>query len=225
MSDKPKSGAPPYATFSSLLSFFNKLCDTSIPSRIDPSVFGNASSSLSYSIIATLKFLKLIDADGAPSKTFIDFVHAADEARKPMMATLVREGYPSFFGGPIDLAKATAAQLDEHIRKTYDSSGSTVDKIAAFFIAAASFAGIELSHHIKNRKPTYVSASAGKSKKQRRATEEDEEAETPTPLTAAENKALEYHLIDLLKSDEIGEGERSAIWTLVQFLAKKKAAA
>lgn len=37
-------------------------------------------------------------------------------------------------------------------------------------------------------------------------------------------KPLEYQLIDLLKTEGIGEEERSAVWALVQFLTKRRGA-
>ena len=72
MNDKPKKLSPPYATFPSFINFLNKLRDSSVPGRIDPSVFGNASGSISYSVIASLKYLKLIDDDGLPSSKFVE---------------------------------------------------------------------------------------------------------------------------------------------------------
>jgi hypothetical protein len=223
MSEKAKSGPPPYATFSSFISFLNRLRDTTIPSRIDATVFGNASGSLSYSIIATLKFLKLVDADGVPLPAMSKLVNASDAERKPQIAALIKDAYPSFFGGDIDITKATAGQFDDLIRETFESSGSTVDKIAGFFIAAATFSGIELSALIKSRKNIATSATAGKSKKQRRAADEEPDGREPPPPTVMEAKALEYQLIDLLKNEEIGEEEKAAIWTLVRFLATQKA--
>jgi hypothetical protein len=70
MNEKAKQIKPPYATFGSFIGFLNKLRDTTIPNRIDPSVFGNASGSISYSVIAALKSLGLIDEAGTPSSTF-----------------------------------------------------------------------------------------------------------------------------------------------------------
>lgn len=226
MAEKGKAMAPPYASFSAFMNFLNKLRDTSIPSRIDPTVFGNASGSVSYSIIAALKSLKLIDGEGAPSGRFVELVNASDDDRKSIMETVVRGGYPTLFGDGINVEKATAGQLDEHIRQTYDASGSTVDKVAAFFIAAAVYAGIGLSHHIKARKATAVSASAGKSKKQRRAdTDHVDEVPAFVPITPPMAKELEYQLIDLMKEDGIGDEERNAIWALVRYLTAKKKAA
>lgn len=39
---------------------------------------------------------------------------------------------------------------------------------------------------------------------------------------ASSGKPLEYQLIDLLKTDGIGDPERSAVWTLVQFLTARR---
>jgi hypothetical protein len=151
-------------------------------------------------------------------------VRAGDDERKAVMSALIFDSYPTFFSGTINVARATAGQLDDHIRQTYDASGSTVDKIAAFFIAAAQYAGIVLSPHIKARKPTYASASANKSKKQRKAVEDQIDDDSPPYVPPVEAKALEYQLIDLMKTEGIADEETAAIWTLVRFLTKKKAA-
>lgn len=224
MAENEKRPSPPYATFSAFLNFLNKLRDTGIPARIDPSVFGNASGSVSYSIISALKSLKLINADGAPSPDFIILVNASDEDRKPVMRRIMGVGYPTLWSGNIDVKTATAGQFDEHIRDEYDAKGSTIDKIATFFIAAANYADVELSPHLKARKPIAASAGAGKSKKQRKQEAGGSTPPSPTPLTPAPAAPLEYQLIDLLKDPDIEDDQKGAVWTLVQFLAKKKAA-
>ena len=230
MADKPKNQSPPYATFASFITFLNKLRDTQVPSRIDPSVFGKASGSLSYSIIAALKSLKLIGADGVPSSEFITFVRASDDDRKAMMQSILKAGYPTLWSGSIDLASATAGQFDEHIRQEYDVKGSTVDKVATFFISAAKFAELTISPHLAARKPTASSASSGKSKRQRKAAEGEGDggngsSSPPPPANTMTDKALEYKLVDLMKDDAIGDEERSAIWTLIQYLTRKGKAA
>lgn len=221
MSERPKSLAPPYASFPTFLNFLNKLRDTAIPSRIDPTVFGNASGSISYSIIASLKFLKLISAEGVPTSEFVAFVKADDEQRKGMLADILQAGYPTLWNGTIDLKSATAGQFDEHIREEFESKGSTVDKVATFFLQAAKHAGVEISPHLAARKPIATSASAGKSKKQRQAAPTGDLYTAPPVPPAPIAKALEYQLIDLMKEEGIGEEEQAAIWTLVRFLTAK----
>lgn len=226
MADKPKKAAPPYATFPSFLNFLNKLRDTQVPSRIDPSVFGNASGSLSYSIISALKVLKLIDAEGVPSDEFVAFVKAEDEARKPMMLAILKSGYPSLFNGSLDLSTATAGQFDEHIRQEYDAKGSTIDKVATFFIAAAKFSELPISPHLAARKPIASSASSGKSRRQRKTDAEQGNAPPPPPPPpqVISEKALEYRLVDLM-SEAAGDADvMEAIIKVITFLKTKDAA-
>lgn len=229
MNDKAKTTSPPYATFSALVSFINKLRETTIPSRIDPSVFGNASGSLSYSIIASLKYLKLINDAGVPAQDFISLVKAGDDDRAPQWKKLMERGYPSLFASDVDLTTMTAGQFDEHLRKEFGVSGSTVDKVALFFIAGAKAAGISLSPLLLARKPVATSTAAKKSAKQRKrdtgGDDEGTEVDDYTPPPAPQPKALEYQLIDLMGEADIDEDVKQSIWSLVQYLMARKAKA
>lgn len=226
MSEIKKSMSPPYATYGSFTNFINKLRETGIPSRIDPSVFGNASGSVSYSIIAALKYLNLIDDDGNPTQKFVALVNASDDERPPILNEVIQAGYPSLFSGAINLKKATAGQFDDHMRKEYDVKGSTVDKIAAFFIGAAKQAGIELSPHLLARKPVATSSSSRKSAGQRKRSEGDgaanENPQVKPPVVVTE-KALEYRLVDLM-TDAMDDPEvMQAIIKVVTFLKTREA--
>lgn len=225
MNERQKQASPPYATFSAFINFINKLRDTVIPARIDPSVFGNASGSISYSIISSLKFLNLIDDSGVPNARFSALVKSTDEARPGVLKGIIQEGYPSLFKGGVDLATMTAGQFDEHMRTEYGVSGSTVDKIAAFFIGACKLAGIPLSAHLAARKPVSVSSSAKKSAKQRKAevANDDEPDNSQPPILPAQTKAMEYQLIDLMSEPDIDDEVKKSIWSLVQYLTARKA--
>jgi hypothetical protein len=228
MVDKAKTTSPPYATFSALASFINKLRDTTIPSRIDPSVFGNASGSLSYSIIASLKYLKLISDAGVPTHEFIALVKANDDDRVSHWKKIMERGYPSLFSENVDLTTMTAGQFDEQLREEFGVSGSTVDKVALFFIAGAKAAGVPLSPLLLSRKPVATSSTAKKSAKQRKrdSVDDDEIADDPPPPPPiAQPKALEYQLIDLMSEPDIDEEVKKSIWSLVQFLMARKAKA
>ncbi len=224
MVEKAKNHTAPYASWTSFLNFINKLQESGVPARIDPSVFGNASGSISYSIIAALKSLKLIMDDGIPTPEFSAFVNSTEDQRKAMMEAILKTGYPSLWNGGIDLATATAGQFDEHLRSTYDVKGSTVDKAAAFFLSAAQFADIKLSAHLKQRKPTASSPSSRKSIKQRKRTDNGGEVELPArePPRAAQEKPLQYQLIDLMTEPDFPEDKKGPIWELVQYLAERQ---
>ncbi len=223
-----KKLSPPYATYSSFLRLFTKLQTSGIPSRIDPSVFGKASGSETYSVIAALKFLKLIDDEGIPSSLFTDFVNASEQDRKDLMAKIIKAGYPSLFNGSIDISKATAGQFDSHIRDEFEVNGSTVDKIAAFFLAAAKTAEIKLSTQIAERKPTAASPTSNKSKKQRSNSSAPPAAINNQSAVAQQTekvteKQLEYRLVDLM-SDAMEDPEvMDAIIKVVKFLKTRNA--
>jgi hypothetical protein len=218
-----KQLSPPYATYGQFLALINKLRETRVPSRIDTSVFGSVSGN-TYSILSSLKFLKLIDESGTPSPQFIGLVNAKDEDRGPLLKAIIQKGYSSLFNSKVDLTSMTAGQFDEHMRQEYQVSGSTVDKVALFFIAASKAADIPLSAHLLNRKPIATSSTAKKSAKQRRrdAGEEEESEDLFTP-PAGPTKALEYQLIDLMSEPDIDDGVKQSIWSLVQYLTARKA--
>ncbi|KJC44110.1 hypothetical protein UB31_21275 [Bradyrhizobium sp. LTSP849] len=227
MNDKAKSFSPPYATFSAFISFINKLRETTVPSRVDPSVFGNASGSLAYSIIASLKYLKLINDNGSPTQDFISLVKASDDARPPIWKKIMVAGYPSLLSGDVDLTTITAGQFDEHLRKEYGVQGSTVDKVALFFVAGAKLADIPLSGLLLARKPVATSTAAKKSLKQRKRTDVEDDGEgddgEPDPPPQHAQKALEYQLIDLMSEPDIDADVKNSIWSLVQYLTARKA--
>jgi hypothetical protein len=222
MADTQKKPSPPYATFPSFYNFINKLRETGVPNRIDRSVFGNASGSVIYSVLASLQSLKLIDENGTPSQRFMDYVNAPDDARPKLFRQIVIDGYPSLFATGTDLTKITAGQFNDLIRDEFGVAGSTIDKIASFFLAAAKAADIPISKHLENRTPIASSPSSKKSVQQRKKIDSDEEEdETPEPPPAPgyiSEKALEYRLVDLM-SKAAGKPEvMQAIITVITFL-------
>lgn len=227
MTDTTATSSPPYATFGSFAGFLNKLRDDGLPNRIDASVFGNASGSIKYSVLAALKYLGLIDSAGKPSKFFADLVTATDEERPIYFAQLIRSGYPSLFEKGVDLDKMTAGQFDEHFRVQYQVKGSTIDKIAAFFIALAKAGNEKLSSQLLSRKATSASVASQRSSKQRKRdsvdVRSDEAARPPAQQPAAVAKQLEYQLIDLMSEPDIDEQTKQSIWSLVQYLMARKA--
>jgi hypothetical protein len=213
MSETRKHPTPPYASFSSFMTFINKLKENTVPGRIDPSVFGNASGSLSYSIIAALKSLKMIGADGVPTPDFITFVNADDDSRKITMIDALQEGFPTLWQG-FNLDTATAGQFDEHLRDHYDVKGSTVDKVATFFIAAAKFADINLSTHLKARRPTASSSSSRKSSKQRSRPDPESDAVMPAPASSPPAQLHHPFVQGLL--DTLPKTDKFEEWTIDQ---------
>ncbi|MEM1063967.1 MAG: DUF5343 domain-containing protein [Pseudomonadota bacterium] len=225
MSDSPKKLSPPYATFTSVKKFMIGLGDAGLPAQIDASLFGSASGSIIYSTINALKYLKLIDNEGRPSQALKTIVHGGEEAFAANLRPVVEQGYPEFFDGAIDLKSITAKQFDDLVRDAHSVHGSTVDKIASFFIAACKETGIEISSHLANRKPIAPSRVSRKSAKQRKEEQSPPESSASQPSTAqaVQAKPLEYQLIDLMSEPDIEEEIKGSIWSLVQYLTARKA--
>lgn len=223
MADDTHSVAPPYATYKQFINFLNGLRETTVPQRIDRSVFGSMSGGTAYSLLSALKFLKLIDDSGSPSGFFRKMVEADDIERKNLTAALLRHCYPTFFDGKIDLSQASSGQFDDHIREQFGSKGSTIDKQALFFLNAAEDAGIALSAHLKARRPT---ASSPASRKRPAARKQETSAVGgPSTARAVEPKrALSHILTDLLDVNDMTEDEMEAVWTLLRYQKRKEAA-
>lgn len=223
--------SPPYATYSSLMNFVSQFKEKGLPPRIDKSIFGNASGSLIYSVLASLRSLGLVDEGGRPTALLKRLVSADSDAEKARaVKDALRIGFPSLWDGSIDVSTATAGQFDEHIRERYDVKGSTIDKIAAFFIAAANDTEIPVSSFIKARKAVAPSGAGKKTAKSKRSKDSDEStpeasvdkvAQKPN-LSTSIAKPLEYQLIDLMSEPDIEDEVKGSIWRLVQYLMDRK---
>jgi hypothetical protein len=225
MADDTITVSPPYSTYRQITNVFNNLKDTKVPSRIDRSLFGNMSGGTAYSLLSSLKFLKLTDNDGVPQPLLREIVVADEAARKPLIHQMLAAAYPPLMDGPINLAEASGGQFDELLREEYGIKGSTVDKVAAFFLAAAEDAGVALSPHLKKRKPSPPSPLG-----RRRASKKPDDngagrGETGTKdQVKTDTRPLSHILTDLLNVDDMTDAQQDAVWVLLRYQKKKEAA-
>ena len=181
------------------------------------------SGGTAYSLMSALKFLKLTDNDGVPQTLLRELVVASDEARKPLIHQMLREAYPTLMDGPLNLAEASGGQFEEHLREEYNIKGSTVDKVATFFIAAAEDAGIALSPHLRKRR-----ASPSNSTPRRRPQKRVEETSNNDQKTRENGnhfqpRPLSHVLTDLLNVTDMTDAEMDAVWVLLRYQKKKEA--
>lgn len=225
MADEAITVSPPYSTYRQFVNLLNTLRDTKVPSRIDRSLFGSMSGGTAYSLMSTLKFLKLTDNEGVPQGLLRELVVASDEERKPLIHRMLNAAYPTLMDGPLNLAEASGGQFDEHLRDEFGIKGSTVDKVAAFFLAAAEDAGIQLSPHLRKRRPASSSSTP-----RRRIPKKPEEPEKANPKippdgNQAQPRQLSHVLTDLLNVTDMTDEEMQAVWVLLRYQKKKEAAA
>ncbi len=159
-SDQQKLETPPYISYSTFSNFIQGLAGKGVPSRIDKSILTTMSGSGQASLLASMKWLGLIDQVGVPQPTLETLVHADEQKYSQVWAEIMRSKYTFLTDGSIDLTKATGAQVEQKFRE-FGIQGSTVLKSMAFFIAACKDAKIVLGPHVKAPK----ASSSGSSKR------------------------------------------------------------
>jgi len=141
-----KKSAPPYLSYKTFVNFLDKLT-VAMPSRIDSSVMNTYSGGVQVQLLATLRYLILINSGGIPTEEFTKLVASDGDERKKILKEIIVVSYPFLFKDGISLNKITLKHLQE-LFENEGASGGTVRKCVAFFIAASKNAGIELSPHV-----------------------------------------------------------------------------
>jgi hypothetical protein len=226
MAEDTVTVSPAYSTYKQFGNLLNGLRETRVPSRIDRSLMGNMSGGTAYSLLSTLKFLKLTDNEGVPQPLLRQLVAAEDADRKPLIRQMLEEAYPALLGGTLNLAEASGGQFDERLREEYNVKGSTVDKVAAFFLAAAEDAGLPLSPHLKKRRP--VGSASGRRRPAKKPENGGDGTVTPvqhSPKQQPHQRQLSHVLTDLLDVTDMSDAEMEAVWVLLRYQKRKEAAA
>lgn len=147
--ETPSSGVPPYVSYRTFRHFIDGL-RTGIPGRIDRSVMGTLSGGVQNQLLAALRYFDLVDEEGHARDGLARIAISEDTARQQELQKLLMVGYPSLFNSPpFDLSNASMAQFTQKF-KEMGASGDTVRKCAAFFLAAAQDAGMQVSQYITN---------------------------------------------------------------------------
>jgi hypothetical protein len=160
---------PPYVSYRTFWNFLEGL-KAAIPSRIDRSFWGDRfSGSTGAQLVAALKYLKLIDANGVPTLRLRQIVFAVGAQRADLLRQLAHEAYP-FFLESLDPASATYSQLEEKLRENFPVTGDVSRKCIKFFIGICEESGISLSTFITRKSKA---TRAGGSRKTRRSLPEN----------------------------------------------------
>lgn len=160
--EKERGQTPPYVAYKTLKNFFRSMAQ-GVPGRIDKSVMPTLAGGTQSQILHALKYLSLIEANGAPKEALRALVRAEGGEYQKVLRDAMLNSYPFLKTKHIDFASATMNQLEEQFRPL--ASGETVRKCVTFSIPAAKDAGIQLSAYIKE--PGKRSPSNGKPKKAR----------------------------------------------------------
>ncbi len=155
---------PPYISYKTFFGFIQKLKQTAIPERIDASLLRSYSGSVARQIMAALRYLGLIDEAGQTTDRLRALVKTFGTGEwQEQLTGMVSDAYQDVINN-LKLDTATPGQLAERF-KARGAEGGVQQKCIAFFIAAATNAGMKLSPHIVNR----PRAKADRSRPKKRA--------------------------------------------------------
>lgn len=135
---------PAYVAFPTFARFITGLCAHPLPDRIEIGLMSRSSHS---SLLASLKFLDLIDGEKRPTPA----LKALATSERPVWETfreILENSYAAIFSEGSDLEQASEEQLEEQFRDK-GISGSTEDKAVSFFLSAAKRSGVPLSPDLK----------------------------------------------------------------------------
>jgi len=160
--EKGRKHLPPYVSYRTFHNFVERL-QQRMPSRIDRSYWGDIlSGSTGTQLMAALRFLNLIDANGKPMERLKPFVSARGNQRAQLLQEIAYDAFGFVLRSSLDLESATYSQLEEVFHNTFQVTDDVSRKCVKFFIAMANDAGMALSPFITRRTRASHSAAGNK---------------------------------------------------------------
>lgn len=169
VNEKSHKHLPPYVSYRTFHNFIEGMRQQ-MPARIDRSYWSSTlSGSTGTQLMAALRFLELIDANGRPTDQLKSLVSAKGEQRAIVLKEIATGAFGFVFQGTFDPQNATYAQLEEVFYEAFQCTGEVARKCIKFFIALSGDAGVPLSPFITKRtKPVYAHSTSGTNKLKKR---------------------------------------------------------
>jgi hypothetical protein len=146
--------------FSTFLELLDRLERDGVPHQLNREYLSTFLGETSGAhAMATLRFLGMIDEQERPTGVLRNLVLGD---RQQLLAVIVRERYAPLFGA-LQVEQANKEELELALQRQYHISGDTLRRARAFFVKAAQFTAIPLSHTITEhtRKRTTPPSQAG----------------------------------------------------------------
>jgi hypothetical protein len=150
--DKGRKHLPPYVSYRTFRNFVDRLQQQKMPQRIDRSYWGDLlSGSTGTQLMAALRFLGLVDANGKPTEHLNSLVPARGDQRAQLLRIVATDAFGFVLKSNLDLESATYSQLVEAFHNTFQLTDDVSRKCVKFFIAMVDDAGMPISPYITRR--------------------------------------------------------------------------
>jgi len=152
----PTVPTPPYVAFGTLTNQLERMEREGVPARVDTSYLVGMAGGTRSQFKVCLRSLGLIDEDSYATDTLIQL--AKNPERRPeLLASILRSKFPELTALN---GSATRGQLEERMAGYGLSNADTRRKAIGFYLAAADYAGIPLSPHLRPTKRTGASGAS-----------------------------------------------------------------
>ncbi len=160
--DGSRKRLPPYVSYRTFINFIDGL-QQRVPARIDRTYWGEMKSgNTGIQMMAALRFMNLIDANGRPMPRLKPLVSAKGDQRVELLKEIASECFSFVLQGSLDPQDATYGQLEEVFHDTFQLTNDVSRKCIRFFVAFANDARIPLSPYITKKIRTAYSRTGTK---------------------------------------------------------------
>ena len=149
MTDETERTIPPSVSHTTLMSQVDRLRDEGIPTKIDKHFLIGMSGGTQYQFRHALRTLGFITEDDRPTPLLEKFVHAEQPERSTMFGEIMTGRFPELMNLPGNASKSDLLGVLQGYGVT---SADQQRKILAFYVAAADFAGLPTSPHVRPSK-------------------------------------------------------------------------
>lgn len=149
---------PPYVSFGTLLNQLQRMEREGTPARVDPQYLSGMAGGTRSQFMVCLRSLGLIDENSHTTPTLARLASSPDQ-RPELLAEILRTRFPSLAALN---GNATRGQLDEVMASYGLANSDTRRKAMSFYLAAATYAGIPLSPHLRPAKGIPSSGTASR---------------------------------------------------------------
>lgn len=130
----------PWRTFQTTL----EILEPGVPPKVDRSVFKPFASGVRGQVLSALRFLALVDEEGAPQPLLQRLIDAQGDERRAVMTEILVNQYAAV--ASLGSSNSSLQVLYDQMRG-YGVQGGTLERAVRFFLDAAEFAGLPLSVH------------------------------------------------------------------------------